>query len=253
MAARVLVVDDNLINRKLACSLLTMEGYVVQSCEDAEEVLRVLPLGAPDIILMDIGLPGMDGLALTRLLKADPRYAELPIIAMTAFTMKGDERKALDAGCNGYIAKPIDTRQLASQVQAYLDEAERRKAQLKVMIVEDHRIDMKLAGERVRLSGHLVLSNTTAEQALESLSRQHPDVVLLDLNLPGMDGLSFVKLVKQDPATAMLPVVAVTAYPDRFQREDMLAAGCAAYLVKPVEARQLLAALEEALRQAPDG
>ena len=143
MAARILVVDDNLVNRKLACSLLRMEGFDVRSCEDAEEVLRVLPDIAPDLILMDIGLPGMDGLTLTRLLKADPRHAGLPIIAMTAFAMKGDELKALEAGCDGYIAKPIDTRQLAAQVQSFLDAAAQRRTQLRVMIVEDHRIDMK--------------------------------------------------------------------------------------------------------------
>jgi CheY-like chemotaxis protein len=77
----------------------------------------------PDVILMDIALPGMDGLSLTRLLKADARLREVPVVALTASAMKGDEQRALDGGCDGYIAKPIDTRRLAEQVAAFLRQA----------------------------------------------------------------------------------------------------------------------------------
>jgi len=245
MAARILVVDDNLLNRKLACDLLAMEGYEVAQCEDADQALELLARGAtPDLVLMDISLPGMDGLTLTRQLKANPAFTSMPIVAMTAFAMKGDEQKALDAGCSGYITKPIDTRRLPSQVAQFLVASVRERERLNIMIVEDHRIDMKLAGDCARLSGHVVLSNTTAEEALASLSQGHPDVVLLDLNLPGMDGLSFVRLLRGNPATSKLPIVAVTAYPDNFHRDELLAAGCAAYLVKPIDMRQLMRELE---------
>jgi len=247
MTARILLVDDNAFNRKLASDLLGLEGYEVLQCEDANAALELLAHGRlPDLVLMDIALPGMDGLTLTRQLKADGRFDAMPIVAMTAFAMKGDEQRALEAGCSGYITKPIDTRRFPSQVANYLEAAARAKARLKVMIVEDHRIDLKLAGESASLSGHLVLSNTTAEQALESLDAGHPDVILLDLNLPGMDGRAFVQLLKADPKTRALPIVAVTAYPDRFQRHELLAAGCAAYLVKPIEMRQLMQELERA-------
>jgi len=247
MNARILVVDDNLVNRKLACDLLEMEGCRVQQAENAEQAIALLatdPL--PEVVLMDISLPGMDGLTLTRQLRENPRYAALPIVAMTAFAMKGDEQKALDAGCNGYITKPIDTRMLPSQVASYFVAPTQHLQQLQIMVVEDHRIDLKLAGDCIRLSGHVVLSSTTAEQALQSLDQDHPDVVLLDLNLPGMNGLSFLKLLKASPRTMHLPVVAVTAYPDNFQREELLAAGCVAYLVKPLGIGELLSALEKA-------
>lgn len=252
MKARILVVDDNELNRKLACDLLELEGYELQQCENADEVFELLSHGpAPDLILMDISLPGMDGLTLTRHLKADPRVAAIPVVAMTAFAMKGDDKKALAAGCSGYITKPIDTRRLPTQVAEALAAGHREQERLQIMIVEDHRIDMKLAGERVRLSGHLVLSSTTAEEALASLSEGHPDVVLLDLNLPGMDGLSFVRLLKSKPETRGLPIVAVTAYPDQYQRDELMAAGCAAYLVKPIDTRQLLQELERASAKPP--
>jgi two-component system, cell cycle response regulator len=249
MSARILVVDDNLLNRKLACDLLELEGHQVQRAEDAAQARSMLERGLdPALILMDISLPGIDGLAFTRELKADLRFAHIPVVAVTAFAMKGDEQKALAAGCVGYITKPIDTRRLPLQVAEVLaahPQAQPR-APLRIMIVEDHRVDMKLAGERARLSGHVVTSNTSAEEALESLREELPDVVLLDLNLPTMDGLSFLHLLRAKPETEKLPVVAVTAHPDQFEAERLLAAGCNAYLVKPVDSRHLMSVLEAA-------
>jgi two-component system cell cycle response regulator len=249
MKARILIVDDNLLNRKLAGDLLELEGYEVQSCEDAEQAQELLAReAAPDLILMDLSLPGMDGLTLTRRLKADARFEAVPIVAFTALAMKGDEEKALQAGCSGYIAKPIDTRRLPMQVGGFLSAraAQPLPLQLKIMIVEDYRIDLKLAGESARLSGHVVLSSTSAEEALEALSDAHPDVVLLDLNLPGMDGPDFLRLLRANPRTSELPVVAVTAFPDDFRRDEMLAAGCKDFLVKPVDRHRLIQALEAA-------
>ncbi len=247
MTARILVVDDNAVNSKLIRDLLEMEGHEVMAAMDAVEALERLAEGrAPDLILMDISLPGMDGLTLTRQLRATPHYARVPIVALTAFAMRGDDEKARAAGCAGYITKPIDTRRFPEQVQQHLAGGRAARPSLQIMIVEDHRIDMKLAGDSARLSGHVVLSNTTAEEAITSLEDGHPDVVLLDLNLPGMDGLSFVRLVKADPKTRHLPVVAVTAFPDDQTRVELMAAGCAAYLVKPIDIALLLRELEKA-------
>jgi len=120
MSTRILIVDDNPVNLKLATDVLEMEGYAVEKAVDAEQAQELLKRSTPDLILMDIALPGMDGLTLTRKLKADERLKHVPVVAITAFAMKGDEQKALDAGCNGYITKPIDTRKLPQQVAAYL-------------------------------------------------------------------------------------------------------------------------------------
>lgn len=247
MKASILVVDDNLLNRKLACDLLELEGYEVRSCEDAEQAQDLLAREpVPDLILMDLSLPGMDGLTLTRKLKADARFESVPIVAFTALVMKGDEERALQAGCSGYIAKPVDTRQLPAQVAGFLLAKSAQPRQLKIMIVEDYRIDLKLAEHSARLSGHLVLSSTSAEAALDALSDAHPDVVLLDLNLPGMDGPDFLRRLKSSPRTCQLPVVAVTAFPDDYRREEMLAAGCNSFLVKPINRHRLIQALEAA-------
>ncbi len=118
---RILVVDDNPTNLKLVSDLLAWSGYQVSSAVDAEQALEVIQQAPPDLILMDVALPGMDGLTLTRQLKAGEATKHIRIIALTAFAMKGDEQKALDAGCDGYISKPIDTRSLPDQVARLLN------------------------------------------------------------------------------------------------------------------------------------
>jgi CheY-like chemotaxis protein len=121
MNARILIVDDNPTNLKLACDVLECEGYAVEKAGDAERAQEILESTIPDLIMMDIALPGMDGLTLTRKLKADERTKHICIVALTAFAMKGDEQKALDAGCDGYITKPIDTRRMPGQVAGFLE------------------------------------------------------------------------------------------------------------------------------------
>jgi len=121
--ARILVIDDNLTNLTLISDLLAFEGYEILKAMDAEEAQVILTGTLPDLILMDIALPGMDGLTFTRHLKADARTRHIRIVALTAFAMKGDEQKARDAGCDGYITKPIDTRELPGEVAGILARA----------------------------------------------------------------------------------------------------------------------------------
>ena len=117
----VLIVDDNTGNLKLTRVLLTLEKYDVRTAGDATEALQVLERFRPRLILMDLQLPGMDGLALTRRLKSDPRHAGILILAVTAAAMKGDDDRARAAGCDGYLTKPIDTRTFPGVVRELID------------------------------------------------------------------------------------------------------------------------------------
>jgi CheY-like chemotaxis protein len=118
MKLTILAIDDNPVNLKLVAELLQQAGHVVLRVEDAARALQLLDTQRPDVVLTDIAMPGMDGLQLTRHLKADARLRHLPVIALTASAMKGDEDRILQAGCDGYISKPIDTRTFPSQVEA---------------------------------------------------------------------------------------------------------------------------------------
>jgi len=116
----ILIVDDNPTNLKLARVILTGAGFEVRTAADAEEALATLHGFHPLLILMDLQLPGMDGFELTRRLKSDPSRSPIVIVALTAYAMRGDEAKAIDAGCDGYLAKPIDTRTLAATVADFI-------------------------------------------------------------------------------------------------------------------------------------
>lgn len=118
--AKILIVEDNAANMKLACLLLHTAGHTVLCANDAETGLMRARADQPDLILMDIQLPGMDGLTATALLKKDPVIAGIPVIALTAMAMKADREKSQSAGCEAYIAKPLRYQELYSAIDALL-------------------------------------------------------------------------------------------------------------------------------------
>jgi CheY-like chemotaxis protein len=117
----ILVVDDNPSNLKLFTFLLALPGYDVTTAANAEQALNVLGGLVPDLIIMDLQLPDVDGLTLTRRLKADPRMTGVRIVAVTASAMKGDEEKAWAAGVDGYMSKPVEKRAFRAMVASYLE------------------------------------------------------------------------------------------------------------------------------------
>lgn len=118
--ARILVIEDNVSNMKLATFLLESAGHSVLPATDAEAGLATARAERPDLILMDIQLPGMDGLQATALLKGDPDTSSIPVIALTALAMKGDAERIRAAGCDGYVAKPLAYREFLAEVDRFL-------------------------------------------------------------------------------------------------------------------------------------
>ncbi|MBI4641938.1 MAG: response regulator [Candidatus Tectomicrobia bacterium] len=117
---KILIVEDNPVNMELAVDILEVAGYLVFKAEDAEKGIALARVVRPALILMDVSLPGMDGLVATGLLKRDPITKNIPVVALTAHAMKGDEEKAMAAGCAGYITKPIDTRAFSQTVANFV-------------------------------------------------------------------------------------------------------------------------------------
>jgi CheY-like chemotaxis protein len=122
----ILVVEDNPLNLELAVDLLEAHNFTVYHAPTAEQALRLARLLSPDLVLMDVGLPGLDGLAATQALRADPAIRHLTVVALTAHAMQGDETAALRAGCDGYLTKPINTRTFAAKVAAFIAAAKAR-------------------------------------------------------------------------------------------------------------------------------
>ena len=120
MSKRILVVEDQEDNRRILRDLLGSAGYELTEAENGEEALAALAKQQPDLILMDIQLPIMDGYEATRRIRTNPDLKSVPIIAVTSHALAGDEEKALTAGCNGYVSKPYSPRDLLAKVRAYL-------------------------------------------------------------------------------------------------------------------------------------
>ena len=114
-----MVVEDKELNMKLVRGLINIGGYRMLEASDAEYGIQLIRKQRPDLVLMDIQLPGMDGLSATKILKENPNLKHIPIVALTSYAMEGDKEKALEAGCAGYITKPIDTRNFLETLSQY--------------------------------------------------------------------------------------------------------------------------------------
>jgi CheY-like chemotaxis protein len=253
---KILIVEDNVASLKLATHVLEAAGMEVLQATLAEEALEIIKKTPVDLVLTDIMLPGMDGLSLSRKLRLDAATAKIPIVAMTA-NASCDLPLVIDAGCDSFIRKPIDTRALAAQLMEILHSSGDKQrsstnrapeitaagtepgAPAQVLVVEDDPASLRLAGAVLVASGYLVSVATTAAQAIASVLANPPDLIVLDLNLPGTDGLNAARELKQNPATRHIPILAVTAYSDLFSKQAALSAQCNGYLNKPLDTRRL--------------
>jgi two-component system cell cycle response regulator DivK len=120
MKRKVLIVEDNPINMKLATEILRRSGYTVLEAADAVDGIRIAKEAQPDLVLMDIQLPGMDGLTATKMLKGDDKTRHIKVVALTAFAMKGDEERMIEAGCDGYVSKPIRYKEFLETVSSFV-------------------------------------------------------------------------------------------------------------------------------------
>ena len=117
---RVLVAEDNAVNRELIRELLELRGYEVSEARDGQEALQMIEASPPDILLLDLGMPKLDGFGVIKKVRENPQLAGLPVLAVTAYAMRGDREKALDAGFDGYVSKPINAAALSQAMESLL-------------------------------------------------------------------------------------------------------------------------------------
>jgi len=244
--AKILIVEDNQANMKLASLLLRKANHTVLGAADAETGMMLARSEQPDLILMDIQLPGMDGLAATALLKQDPVTASIPVIALTALAMKADQERSQIAGCDAYIAKPLRYQELYAAVDSLLAEGQPLGAA--ILIVDDEPQHCRLLEALLRPEGYRTVSVSSGEEAMAEVARRPPDLILLDVMMQGMDGYQVATLLKGDPATANIPVIMVTAQGDHNTRLFGLDAGAEEFLAKPIDRAELWLRVRNLLR-----
>ncbi len=260
MEHTVLVIEDDPLNMKLMRGLLGLGGYRMLEADKAETGLQMAADHRPDLILMDVHLPGLDGLSATRRLKADPELAAIPVIALTGLAMEGDREKALEAGCMDHITKPINTRSFLEDLGLFLapglgraftetpTKGVARRQYSRILVVDDDPMNVKLVEGILKKDGYESIKAFGGEEALAKVRSERPDLILLDVMMPGMDGYEVTRRLKADSATAAIPIIMITALNGTEDKVCGLECGADEFLTKPVNAAELLARTKSMLR-----
>lgn len=260
----VLIVEDNILNMKLVRDVLRIDKFKSIEADNAEAGLELARLNEPDLILMDIELPGMDGLSAMRLIKADPALRHIPVLALTAYAMEDDKINAKSAGCDGYITKPINIKRFRETISNYLGNSDEpvkkpERASLadntdkccfskKILIVDDDTLNVKLLSVQLATKGYQVLKAYDGMSALEAVQKNNPDLILLDIMMPGMDGYEVTSRLKSDSSTRDIPIILVTALTGEDDKKKGLDAGADEFINKPIDYPELDARIISLLR-----
>lgn len=269
---RILIVEDNEMNRDMLSRRLERRGYTTLLAIDGETGIDMARLERPDLILMDMSLPGIDGWEATRLLKADPNMCKIPIIALTAHAMSDDRDRSISAGCDDYDTKPVDINRLLAKIEHWLSASGVNKpavdapavltevaaeapplssvpAVAKILLVEDNEMNRDMLSRRMSRRGYEVITANDGEQGVNLALTTIPDLILMDMSLPGLDGWEATRLIKTSPDTSSIPIIALTAHAMSTDREKAVQAGCDDFDTKPVEIDRLLIKIDDCLRK----
>lgn len=270
--ARVLVIEDNPINLELMTYLLRAWGHETSSAADGASGLEAATRELPDLIVCDVQMPVLDGYEVARRLKADPVLRAVPVLAVTALAMVGDRERALQAGFDGHIAKPIDPQAFMAALSAALhtpaaapvaqqlagsqDQAQQPlpgslrapRPGLVVLMVDDTEANLAFKISLLEPAGYTVLTAQGGRRALEIARSRRVDAILADVVMAEGDGFELLQAVRSEPALRGMVFILLTAIArDEPSRARGLALGADAYLIRPIEPQSLLAELRRRL------
>lgn len=251
MRARVLIIEDNPANMELMSYLLAAAGHATTEAWTGEQGLELASQSAPDLVLCDLALPGIDGYAVASRLKGETSLAAVPIIAVTASAMVGDRDKVLAAGFDGYISKPITPETFATEVERFLP---RRAPMATILVVDDLATNREVLVTLLGYQGHRMIEAADGSLGLAAARAERPDLIITDILMPVMDGYELVRQLRLDPATRSIPVIFYTAhYSQREARALSLSQGVSEILTKPAEAEEVLRIVARALDRGTAG
>ncbi len=274
--ARILIVEDNPVNLELTGYLLRAWGHETISATDGLAGLEAARREQPELIVCDIQMPGIDGYELARRLKADPALRATPLLAVSALAMVGDRERALQAGFDGHVAKPIDPAGFMATVASFLpggaagarpapaapelapdeslaqrplpEELCAPRPGLVILMVDDTAANLAFKLSLLEPAGYRVLTAEGGESALEIARSCHVDLILADVVMTHGGGFELVRAVRADAALRATAFVFLTATArDDASREQGLALGADAYLIRPIDPKLLLAELRRRL------
>jgi CheY-like chemotaxis protein len=262
--ARILIIEDEANNLDVARRIVRGAGHEALTATDGLAGLEIARREHPDAVLVDLLLPKLDGWSVTRAIREEPWAKEIPIIAVSALAMEADRARARDAGCDDFVTKPYAPAELRSVLNRYFADGSAPKIATRhvdlpasgiepserlgrVLVVDDEPANVELIVRRLSGNGYETLTATNGHDAIAVATKEQPDLILMDIMMPGLDGWQATRLLKGDPKTANIPVVFVTA---RDRPEDVAAgfeAGGMMYVNKPVEPVELFARVRQAI------
>lgn len=265
--ARILVIEDNEINLELMCYLLRAWGHEVLTARDGDAGLAAARSQAPDLVVCDIQMPGTDGYGVARALKSAPATAALPLVAVTAYAMVGDQEKAMQAGFDAHFPKPIEPAAFMAALAPFLPAAGRAPQQapesarqevsvqispdlrapapgLTLLLVDDTAANLDFKLSLLEPAGYTVLTAGSGQAALKVLQERHVDLILSDALMREGSGFDLLAAVRSQPARRDVPFLFLTATArDTDSRRRAMEMGADDYLLRPIEPIALLAAV----------
>lgn len=259
---KILIVDDDKDFLNLLNVRLKDMGYHVAFASDVPSAIMMTRKQMPDVILLDIGLPGGDGFMVIDRLRAMETLAHIPIIVVTAQHASDAEKRALTAGAQAFLQKPIDIERLTATIQKVLGGSSalmsgRNDQQdmpepldKKILVVDDDKDFLQLIGGRLKEVGYRVAFAGDVPSALGVVQKEKPDLILLDIALPGGDGFMLMDRLRAIDRVAHIPIIVITALSQASTKAKALNAGAYAFFMKPVDNRELVSAIRKALGEA---
>jgi tubulin-specific chaperone A len=249
-ALRVLVIDDDLETRQLVTDTLTTAGHIAFNARNASEALRTLRSSAVDAIILDLILGGRTGFDVLAEIRADAALAALPVMVLTIKDLNDREREILEEQGAAIFEKGSGWR---TPVLEYLHKLTRKRSGLRVLVADDNPTARELVRETLGDYVSTIDEAADGREALRKIREAPPDLVLLDIQMPVLDGFAALREIRRDPALRHLRVVALTAFAMQGDRERALEAGFDDYMTKPITLAKLKAQLEGPhSRQAAD-
>jgi len=268
--AHILVIEDNPTNLQLAMYLLQAFGHEVSGAREGAEGIEMARRNKPELILLDIHMPKMDGYEVAGRLRDDPQCRHIPIVGVTALAMVGDREKLLSSGFDGYISKPIDPETFVDKVQSFLRlptpggqssprlataAVEEQKSQVRgakrgvFLFVDNSPTNLQLAHSILGPQGYEVITAPNVQEGMDLARRSKPDLIVSDVHMPDQDGYDLIRLVKADPELRQTPFVFLSSTTSSVrEQENALAQGATKFLCRPLDPQTLLGELEACLR-----
>lgn len=253
MPKKILVIEDNEQNRILMRQILKYHGYEVLEAEDGAAGLKMAGEHMPDLVLLDLQMPVMGGFAVIREMRKTPELSDLKVIAVTSFAMKGDREKALEAGFNDYVTKPIDTRKFIEIVKNIIPGGNATPVKQVILCVDDKPENIKLLENILVPRGYDAVSAASGEEALMKIRSRTIDLVLLDLMMPEMDGLQVSRKIKDDKKCRNIPIIILSSYTGAEPYINTLSSEVFAYIQKPFKTEELVGIIRSALGRSAAG